>query len=200
MLNLFQKSGAVDWIVVFLGNPGPKFAGTRHNVGFMAADKCEKATGASIRKAHFKALTDEIRLGDARVLLMKPQTFMNLSGDAVGQASRFYKIPAERVLVISDDVSLPTGRLRVRVKGSAGGHNGLKSIISALGTEQFPRVKVGVGAPPHPDYDMADWVLGVFRNQDAVEIDAAVQRAWEAAESYIRFGPAQTMDRFNRAE
>ena len=199
MLKLFQKTGAVDWIVVFLGNPGPKFNGTRHNVGFMAADKCEKATGASIRKARFKALTDQIRVGDAPVLLMKPQTYMNLSGDAVGEAARFYKVPAERVLVISDDVSLPTGKLRVRTKGSAGGHNGLKSIISALGTEQFPRIKVGVGAPPQPDYDMADWVLSVFRNDDAVEIDSAVQRAWEAAESYIRLGPERTMDQYNRA-
>ena len=200
MLKLFQKTGAVDWIVVFLGNPGPKYAGTRHNVGFMAADKCEKATGASIRRARFKALTDQIRVGGASVLLIKPQTFMNLSGDAVGSAARFYKIPPERVLVISDDVSLPVGRLRVRTKGSAGGHNGLKSIISALGTEQFPRIKVGVGAPPHPDYDMADWVLGVLRDQDAVDIDAAAQRAWEAAESYIRTGPERTMDRYNRAD
>ena len=200
MLKLFQKSGAVDWIVVFLGNPGPKFAGTRHNVGFMAAEKCEKATGASIRRARCKALTDQIHLGDATVLLMKPQTYMNLSGDAVGQAARFYKVPAERIIVVSDDTALPNGKLRVRTKGSAGGHNGLKSIIAALGTEQFPRVKVGVGAPPHPDYDMADWVLGVFRNQDAVEIDAAVQRAWEAVESYIRVGPERTMDRYNRSE
>ena len=200
MLKLFQKTGGADWIVVFLGNPGPKYAGTRHNVGFMAAEKCENATGASIRRARFRALTDQIRLGESSVLLMKPQTYMNLSGDAVGQAARFYHVPAERVIVVSDDVSLPTGKLRVRTKGSAGGHNGLKSIISALGTEQFPRVKVGVGAPPHPDYDMADWVLSVFRNQDAVDIDAAVQRAWEAVESYIRFGPEKTMDRFNRSE
>ncbi len=198
MLKLFQKSGPVEWLVVFLGNPGPKFAGTRHNIGYMTADKCEKATGASIRRARFRALTDEISVGGAGVLLMKPQTFMNLSGDAVGPAARFYKIPPERVIVVSDDVSLPTGKLRVRTKGSAGGHNGLKSIISALGTEAFPRVKVGVGAPPHPDYDMADWVLSVFRNQDAADIDAAVQRAWEAVESYIRVGPEKTMDLFNR--
>ena len=197
MLKLFQASGAVDWIVVFLGNPGPKFAGTRHNVGFMAADKCEKATGASIRRARFKALTDQIQVGDAGVLLMKPQTYMNLSGDAVGEAARFYKVPPERIVVVSDDVSLPLAKLRVRSKGSAGGHNGLKSIISALGTEAFPRVKVGVGAPPHPDYDMADWVLSVFRNQDAADIDAAAQSAWEAVECYIRFGPEKTMDKFN---
>ena len=197
MLKLFQKSGAADWIVVFLGNPGPKFTGTRHNVGFMAADKCEKSTGARIQRARFKALTDTIRLGDANVLLMKPQTYMNLSGDAVGEAARFYKIPPERVLVISDDVSLPLAKLRVRTKGSAGGHNGLKSIISALGSEGFPRVKVGVGAPPHPDYDMADWVLSSFKNQDAADMDAAVQRAWDAAESYIRCGAEKTMDQFN---
>ena len=200
MLKLFQKSGGVDWIVVFLGNPGPKFAGTRHNVVFMAAEKCEKATGADIRRARFRALTDTIRVGDEAVLLMKPQTYMNLSGDAVGEAARFYKVPPERVLVISDDVSLPLAKLRVRTKGSAGGHNGLKSIISALGTEGFPRVKVGVGAPPHPDYDMADWVLSACKNQDAAEMDAAVSRAWEAAESYIRLGPEKTMDRFNRGD
>ncbi|MBE6998530.1 MAG: aminoacyl-tRNA hydrolase [Ruminococcaceae bacterium] len=197
MLKLFSSSGGADWLVVFLGNPGPKFAGTRHNVGFMAAEKCEKATGASIRRARFKALTDTVRVGEASVLLMKPQTFMNLSGDAVGPAARFYHIPPERVIVVSDDVSLPLGKLRVRTKGSAGGHNGLKSIIAALGTEGFPRVKVGVGAPPHPDYDMADWVLSTFKNQDAADMDAAVSRAWDAVESYIRFGPEKTMDKFN---
>ena len=197
MLKLFSKSGGVEWIVVFLGNPGPKFAGTRHNVGFMTADKCEKATGAKIMKSRDKALTDRITVDGAGVLLMKPQTYMNLSGDAVGPAAKFYKVSPDHVIVVSDDVSLPTGKLRIRTKGSAGGHNGLKSIIAALGTEEFPRVKVGVGAPPHPDYDMADWVLGTFKNQDAVDMDAAVTRAWEAVESYIRFGPAKTMDKFN---
>ena len=197
MLKLFTKSGGIDWIVVFLGNPGPKFAGTRHNVGFMTADKCEKATGAKIMKSRDKSLTDRITVDGKGVLLMKPQTFMNLSGEAVGPAAKFFKVPADHVIVVSDDVSLPTGKLRIRTKGSAGGHNGLKSIISALGTDAFPRVKVGVGAPPHPDYDMADWVLGTFKNQDAVDMDAAVERAWEAVESYIRFGPEKTMDKFN---
>lgn len=197
MLKLFTKSGGIDWIVVFLGNPGPKFAGTRHNVGFMTADKCEKATGAKIMKSRDKSLTDRITVDGKGVLLMKPQTFMNLSGEAVGPAAKFFKVPADHVIVVSDDVSLPTGKLRIRTKGSAGGHNGLKSIISALGTDVFPRVKVGVGAPPHPDYDMADWVLGTFKNQDAVDMDAAVERAWEAVESYIRFGPEKTMDKFN---
>ena len=198
MLNLFPKSaGGVDWIVVFLGNPGPRFNATRHNAGFMTAEKCEKATGARIIRAKFKALTDQISVGGQRVLLLKPQTYMNLSGDAVGQAAKFYKIPAERVLVVSDDISLPTGKLRIRTKGSAGGHNGLKSIISALGTDAFPRVKIGVGAPPHPDYDMADWVLGTFQNQDAADMDAATSRAWDAVEAYITEGAAKAMDKFN---
>ena len=198
MLNLFPKSaGGVDWIVVFLGNPGPRFNATRHNAGFMTAEKCEKATGARIIRAKFKALTDQISVGGQRELLLKPQTYMNLSGDAVGQAAKFYKIPAERVLVVSDDISLPTGKLRIRTKGSAGGHNGLKSIISALGTDAFPRVKIGVGAPPHPDYDMADWVLGTFQNQDAADMDAATSRAWDAVEAYITEGAAKAMDKFN---
>lgn len=197
MLKLFSKSGGVSWIVVFLGNPGPKFNGTRHNVGFMTADKCEAATGAKIRKARDKALTDRIEVGGEGVLLLKPQTYMNLSGDAVGPAARFYKVPAAHVIVVSDDISLPVGKLRVRSKGSAGGHNGLKSIISALGTDAFPRVKVGVGAPPHPDYEMVDWVLGSFKNQDAAEIDAAVARAWEAVVCYICHGPEAAMNQFN---
>ena len=136
-------------------------------------------------------------LGGEKVLVMKPQTFMNLSGNAVGQAARFYKIPADHVLVVSDEVSLPPGKLRIRTKGSAGGHNGLKSIIAALGTDAFPRIRVGVGAPPHPDYDMADWVLGVFRDQDALDMQAAAERAAEAVESYIKDGPERAMNRFN---
>ena len=198
MLQFLKKSsGSVGWIVVFLGNPGPKYAGTRHNVGFMTADKCEKATGARISRSRFKALTDQIKLGDETVLLMKPQTYMNLSGDAVAEAAKFYKVPAERVIVISDDVSLPIGKLRIRGKGSAGGHNGLKSIIARLGSDNFPRIKVGVGSPPHPDYDMADWVLGSFKNQDALDIDEAVEKAWKAVENLIAEGVEKTQSKFN---
>ena len=192
-----KPSGSVSWLVVFLGNPGPKYACTRHNAGFMAGEAMEKKLGVSINRLRFKALTADAEIGGEKVLLMKPQTFMNLSGDAVGEAARFYKIPPEHVIVVSDEVSLPLARLRVRPKGSAGGHNGLKSIIAALGSDAFPRVRIGVGAPLHPDYDMADWVLSVFRNQDLEDMRAAADRAAEAVICYIGEGPEPTMNRFN---
>lgn len=191
------KSGGVSWLVVFLGNPGVKYSGTRHNVGFMTADVIEREKGISISRLKYKALTAQCVLGGEQVLLMKPQTFMNLSGEAVQPAAQFYKVPPEHILVISDDVSMPTGKLRIRTKGSAGGHNGLKSIIAQLGTDEFPRIKIGVGAPPHPDYDMADWVLGSFKNQDAEDIKTATARAAEAIETYIAEGPARAMNQYN---
>ena len=155
----FAKSGGVKWLVVFLGNPGPKYECTRHNAGFMAADALAKDKGISINRSRFKALTATVDMGGESVLLMKPQTYMNLSGEAVIQAVKFYKIAPENVIVVSDEMSLPIGKLRIRTKGSAGGHNGLKNIIAHLGTDSFPRIRIGVGAPPHPDYDVADWVL-----------------------------------------
>ena len=197
MFSFGKSAGGVSWLAVFLGNPGPRYEGTRHNAGFMTADALAKAKGLRIDRARFRALTAVCEMGGEKVLLMKPQTYMNLSGEAVQQAVRFYKIPVEHVLVVSDEVSLPIGKLRVRQKGSAGGHNGLKSIIACLGSEDFPRIRLGVGAPPHPDYDMADWVLASFKNQDAVDMAAAAQRAAEAVESYITAGPDKTMNRFN---
>ena len=193
----FKPSGSVSWLIVFLGNPGPKYECTRHNAGFMAGDAQAKKLGVSINRLRFKALTAAAEINGEKVLLMKPQTFMNLSGEAVGQAARFYKIPPERVLVVSDEISLPLGKLRVRPKGSAGGHNGLKSIIASLGSDAFPRIRIGVGAPPHPDYDMADWVLSVFRNQDLEDMLAASDRAAEAVTTYISDGPERAMNRFN---
>ena len=193
----FKPSGSVSWLIVFLGNPGPKYECTRHNAGFMAGDALAKKLGVSINRLRFKALTAAAEINGEKVLLMKPQTFMNLSGEAVGQAARFYKIPPERVLVVSDEISLPLGKLRVRPKGSAGGHNGLKSIIASLGSDAFPRIRIGVGAPPHPDYDMADWVLSVFRNQDLEDMLAASDRAAEAVTTYISNGPERAMNRFN---
>ncbi|MCD8100107.1 MAG: aminoacyl-tRNA hydrolase [Oscillospiraceae bacterium] len=196
MLDRFRKSGGADWIVVFLGNPGPKYAATRHNAGFMTAAVCEKELGITIKKSRFRALTELANVGGQKVLLMKPQTFMNNSGDAVGEAAHFYKLPPERVLVVSDDISLPVAKLRVRTKGSAGGHNGLKSIIARLGSDAFPRVKIGVGAPPSPEAQI-DWVLGTFKNQDAEDMARAVERAWQAVVCYITEGPEKTMDSFN---
>ena len=194
---IFKTTGGVKWLVVFLGNPGPRYEGTRHNAGFMAADAMAKARGLSINRARFKALTATCDIGGESVLLMKPQTFMNLSGEAAAQAVKFYKIAPDHVIVVSDEISLPIGKLRVRRKGSAGGHNGLKSIIACLGTDQFPRIRLGVGAPPHPDYDMADWVLSTFKNQDAEDMRAAAQRAAEAVECYILHGPDRTMNLYN---
>ena len=193
----FKKTGAVSWLIVFLGNPGPRYEMTRHNAGFMAADAMAKEKNLSINKARFKALTATCEIGGESVLLMKPQTFMNLSGEAVSQAVRFYKIPPEHVIVVSDEISLPIGKLRIRTKGSAGGHNGLKDIIAKLGTDAFPRIRIGVGAPPHPDYDMADWVLSTFKNQDAEDMLAAAARAAEAAQCYIAQGADRAMNRFN---
>ena len=194
---LFKKPGGVSWLIVFLGNPGPRYEMTRHNAGFMAADAMAKEKNVNINKARFKALTATCDIGGESVLLMKPQTFMNLSGDAVAQAAKFYKIPPERVIVVSDEISLPIGKLRIRTKGSAGGHNGLKDIIAKLGTDAFPRIRIGVGAPPHPDYDMADWVLSSFKNQDAEDMLAAAARAAQAAQCYIAQGAERAMNRFN---
>ena len=193
----FKSSGSVSWLLVFLGNPGPKYECTRHNAGFMAADALAKKLGVSINRARFKALTAPAEINGEKVLLMKPQTYMNLSGEAVGEAARFYKILPENVIVVSDEVSLPLGKLRVRMKGSAGGHNGLKSIITSLGSDNFPRVRIGVGAPPHPDYDMADWVLSVFRNQDLEDMLSAADKAAEAVITYVTDGPERAMNRFN---
>lgn len=192
----FRKPSGISWLVVFLGNPGPKYAGTRHNAGFLTADAAEKRYGVSINRSRFKALTASCELGDEKVLFMKPQTYMNLSGDAVQQAVSFYKIPAEHVLVVSDEMSLPVGKIRIRTKGSAGGHNGLKSIISVLGTENFPRIRLGVGAPP-PEYDVKDWVLSTFRNQDAEDFHDAAERAAQAVEAYITLGPEKAMNLYN---
>ncbi len=191
------KSTGIRWLIVCLGNPGLKYDMTRHNVGFMTADVLAKSQNVSVNKLRFQALTAACSFGEEKALLMKPQTYMNLSGEAAAQAAKYYKIPPERVLVVSDDVSLPVGKLRVRQKGSAGGHNGLKSLIACLGTDAFPRIKIGVGAPPHPEYDMADWVLGVFRGQEAQEIQKSCQRAAEAVACYITHGAVETMNRFN---
>ena len=194
----FKKdSGGVSWLLVCLGNPGDKYENTRHNVGYMVADEVADRQNKPVQRLKFKALTNTLTISGEKVLVMKPITYMNLSGEAVRQAADFYKIPPERVLVVSDDTALPVGKLRIRVKGSAGGHNGLKNIIQHLGTDQFPRLRVGVGEKPHPDYDMADWVLGKFVGEDKKAIDGAVKRAADAIECILAEGIDRGMGKFN---
>jgi len=192
-----KNSGGAGWLLVCLGNPGDKYENTRHNVGFMVADEVADRARLPIQKLKFKALTNLVPIAGEKVLVMKPVTYMNLSGEAVRQAVDFYKIPPERVLVISDDTALAVGRLRIRRGGSAGGHNGLKSIIQHLGSDQFPRIRVGVGEKPHPDYDLADWVLGKFVGEDKKAIHAAVKRAADAVECILKNGVDAGMNRFN---
>ena len=197
MFDRFRSAQGVTWLVVFLGNPGTKFNGTRHNAGFMAADAMAKELNISINKLRFKALTAQVEIGGEKVLLMKPQTYMNLSGEAVIQAAKFYKISPEHIIVVSDEVAMPIGKLRIRKSGSAGGHNGLKNIIQHLGTQDFPRIRMGVGAAPHPDYDMADWVLSTFKNKDAEDMQALAERVSKAVQCYITEGPDRAMNKFN---
>ncbi len=195
---LFCKKAPVTWLVVGLGNPGDQYDNTRHNVGFAVTDELARRGGFSIQRLKHKALTQSAVIGGQGVLVMKPVTYMNLSGEAVADAARFYKVAPDHVLVISDDVDLPVGKLRLRKSGSAGGHNGLKNIIQHLGTDQFPRLKVGVGGKPHPDYDMASWVLGKLQGQDKAVMDQAVERAADAVECLLEQGLERAMNRFNQ--
>ena len=193
---LLRKPSA-GWMLVGLGNPGPKYARSRHNVGFRAIDALCERQRCRCDRLRLKALTGFCELGGQKVLLVKPMTYMNLSGQAVRPLADYYKIPPERILVIFDDVSLPVGRLRVRPDGSAGGHNGVKSLIAELGTQDFPRIKVGVGEKPHPDYDLADWVLSSFSAQEEKLLAPVLERALEAAETVISSGTQQAMSRYN---
>lgn len=192
-----SKGGAVTWLLVCLGNPGIKYKDTRHNVGFHAADALSARAGVKIDKLKFKALTGSATLAGEKVLVMKPQTMMNLSGAAVQEAAAFYKIPPEHIIVIFDDISLPVGKLRVRPGGSAGGHNGMKDIIAKLGTNAIPRVKIGVGEKPHPDYDLADWVLGRPTVAEWKVLEETILRGLDASECIIAEGTDKAMSRYN---
>lgn len=194
---LRKKAGPAAWIAVFLGNPGTKYNGTRHNVGFLTAGIFGKKAGIKIDRLKYKALTGVCDLGGQKVLLMKPQTYMNLSGSAVSAAKAFFKLPLERIVVVSDDVSLPVGKIRIRRSGSAGGHNGLKDIIEKCGGDNFPRVRIGVGAPPHPDFDMADWVLSTFSDKETKLITEAAEDAAAAVEMIISAGIEKAMSTYN---
>ena len=179
------STAPITHIVVGLGNPGAKYANTRHNAGFMAIDYLSERVGARVDRSKFESLVGEATIAGKRVLLMKPQTFMNNSGLAVYDAARFYKIAPENIVVISDDVNLDVGRLRVRASGSAGGQKGLNDIIVQLGSENIPRIRVGVGKKPHPEYDMADWVLGTFNEADRKAINDAMPRVLSGLEKIL---------------
>lgn len=161
-----SSAAPIEFLIAGLGNPGKEYERTRHNAGFVAVDAIAESLGVKIDRAKFRALIAEVSLGGKRGLLMKPQTFMNLSGAAIAEAASFYKVPPERVLVLVDDISLAPGQMRIRRKGSAGGHNGLKSIIAELGSQEFPRIKLGVGQKPSPDHDLVNWVLGKLPEED----------------------------------
>lgn len=192
-----SNSGGVSWILVGLGNPGKQYESTRHNMGWLALDSLMEKENFKLSKLRFKAWTGILEKNGNKILVMKPQTYMNLSGESVGEAARFYKIPADHVLVISDDVSLPAGKLRIRGGGSAGGHNGLKNIIQHLGTDRFPRIKVGVGSPRPGEHDMVDWVMGKPMGEDRTAVEDALDRAGDAAKTLITEGIDRAMNRFN---
>ena len=191
------KSGGYDFIIAGLGNPGAKYEMTRHNTGFLAIDLLAVKEDLKINKLKFHSLVGDIKIGGSKCLVMKPQTFMNSSGEAIGEAARFYKIPSENVIVISDDISLDVGKIRIRRKGSAGGHNGLKSIIAHLGSEDFTRIKVGVGKKPTADYDLVDWVLGRFPKELEGELKTALGNAVSAIPYIVKGETDQAMNLYN---
>ena len=186
-----------SWLIVGLGNPGKQYEHTRHNVGFRAMDVLSGKLGCKIDKLKFQGLYAQVNYSGKKLFLLKPQTFMNLSGRSVVQLSAYYQIPPQRVIVLFDDISLEPGRLRVRADGSAGGHNGIKSIIAEVGSQDFPRVKIGVGAKAHPDQDLADWVLSGFSASDEKPLSSALERAADAALCIIDRGVPETANRYN---
>ena len=195
-MRLFPSAGC-DWLVVGLGNPGGEYQNTRHNAGFMAVDRIADALGVRITKIKYKALCATATYRGQKLLLLKPETFMNASGLAVEAAAHFYKIPPERVLVLFDDISLPVGKIRIRKSGSAGGHNGIKSIIAELGSQDFPRVKIGVGAKPTPEYDLANWVLSSFSAKEEKDLSIALENAADAALAIMEQGVPEAANRYN---
>lgn len=189
--------GTVEYIICGLGNPGTQYEGTRHNIGFMTIDTlCDKYK-LDCKKLRFKSLTCDAMISGKRCLIMKPTTFMNNSGEAVTEAMSFYKIPPERTVIVFDDISLEPGKLRIRRKGSDGGHNGIKSIIYLSGSDMFPRIKMGVGAKPHPDYNLADWVLGHFKKEQAEALETAMDNAVSSIELMVGGKMNEAMNKFN---
>ena len=185
------------WLIVGLGNPGREYEKTRHNAGWRALDKIAAKLNCKVDKGKFQGLYGQTSYAGCKVLLLKPQTYMNLSGRSVLQLSAFFKVPPQRIIVLFDDISLEPGRLRLRKDGSAGGHNGIKSIIAELGSQDFPRVKIGVGAKPHPDFDLADWVLSTFSAAEEKALEPALDRAADAALCIIDKGISEASNRYS---
>lgn len=190
-------AGAVEYLVVGLGNPGKQYEATRHNAGYLALDRIAREAGATVNRLKFKGLTGDATIGGKRVLLLKPTTYMNNSGEAVREAMQFYKVPPERVIVLSDDVSLEVGKLRIRSSGSDGGQKGLRSIIAHTGGDTFPRIRIGVGKKPHPDMELADWVLSGFTKADAKLLEPVWDQVAQAVELIVKGDTGEAMNRFN---
>ena len=186
-----------SWLIVGLGNPGKEYERTRHNAGFRAIDILADKLGCRIDKGKFQGLYGQTVYGGRKVYLLKPQTYMNLSGRSVLQLSAYFNIPPQRIIVLFDDISLAPGRLRIRADGSAGGHNGIKSIISEVGSQSFPRVKIGVGSKPNPEFDLADWVLSTFPAKEEKDLQFALSNAADAALCVIDHGVPESANRFN---
>jgi PTH1 family peptidyl-tRNA hydrolase len=199
--NPFAKAaepvGPVEYIIVGLGNPGSKYEGTRHNAGFMALDYIAEKAGAELNRIRFKGLCGFATIGGKKVLLLKPSTYMNLSGQSVTEAMNFYKLPPERVIILYDDISLEPGRMRIRLKGSDGGQNGMKNIIYLSGTDKFPRIKLGTGAKPSPEWDLADWVLSKFSEQDKKALYEAIDHANSSVALMVEGKAAEAMNKYN---
>ena len=185
------------WLIVGLGNPGKEYERTRHNAGFRAIDLLADKLGCKIDKGKFQGLYGQVNYKGTKLFLLKPLTYMNLSGRSVLQLSAYFHIPPQRIIVLFDDISLEPGRLRIRADGSAGGHNGIKSIIAELGSQAFPRVKIGVGAKAHPEQDLADHVLSTFSAAEEKALSSALERAADAALSILERGVPETANRFN---
>ena len=194
---MFKKPTTDAWLIVGLGNPGKEYERTRHNCGFRAVDVLADKLGCKIDKLKYQGLYCQTTYGGRKLFLLKPQTYMNLSGRSVLQLSAYFNIPPQRIIVLFDDISLEPGRLRVRANGSAGGHNGIKSIIQEVGSQEFPRVKIGVGAKPHPDFDLADWVLSAFTSLEEKALAVSLENGAKAALTIIDQGVPEAANKFN---
>lgn len=194
---IFQKKSTYDWLVVGLGNPGLQYENTRHNAGFMSVDLFMKKKGGDFNKSKMQAVFGECRVGSNRVLVVKPQTYMNNSGAAVSQIANFYKIPLDKILVVCDDINLDIGQVRIRRKGSDGGQRGMRDIIEVFGSTDIARIKIGVGKKPHPDYDLADWVLSKFPQSDKENLDLALKKSSLAIKEIITKGIDSAMNKYN---